>query len=177
MRFLTKDESRGWCKGDPPFLDNRGHPVTWPPGFQAVRFVFTHEPASRLFWLSQLLVDAIEYWDEALLWVVLSGVWGSSENMHLYYRLRLSYGDHRHLEQAPGHLVLRHERVDMTTLLHICMLMGWDAFLFTGHDYGRVYVSHDEYGEIALRDPRGQGSIQRELQSGSLKCELLSPAV
>jgi hypothetical protein len=158
-------------------LDSRGHPVTRPPELHALRFVFTHEPAGRLFWLSQLLVDAVEYWDQALLWVVLTGVWGSSENTHLYYRLRQSYGDQRHLDQAPGHLALMHERIDMTTFLHISMFMGWDAFLFTGHDYGRVYVSHDEYGEIALRDPKRLESLHHELQSAGLKCERFSPAV
>jgi len=177
MRFLTKEESRGWCGGNPPHLDDRGHPVQWPAKFQALRFIYTHEPAGRLFWLSQRLIAALDYWDEALLWVVLSGVWASSENTHLYYRLRQSYGDQRHPDQAPGHVALRHEGGDITTFLHLCMMFGWEAFVFPDRDYGRLFVSHDEYGEIAVPEGVSIDPIRDVLQGAGVKVEMLKSAV
>ena len=178
MRFLTTQEAQAWCKGIPAALDEGGRPARWPANSELVRFVFGHEPAGRLFWISERLMAALDYWDEALLWVVESGVWGSSENTHLYYRVRQSYGDVRHLEQAPAHLALRHEGADMKTLLHLCMMLGWEAFLFTSHDYGRLFVSHDEYGEFTLGAERGTAAeLRDELAGGGLKVETTRAAV
>lgn len=177
MRFLTDEEARHWCKGVPPKLDSSGNPFRWPTGFRVLRFVHAREPAPRLFWISRQLAAALEYWDEALLWVVLTGVWASTENTHLYYRLRESYGDKRHLDQAPGHLLLRHENEDLTTLLHLCLLFGWEAFGFTDHDYARVFVSHDEYGEVAIPDGRSIEPLRNEFNSGKLSVEVVEPAV
>jgi len=177
MRFLTTQETRAWCKGNPPFLDDRGHPVQWPASFQVIRFAYPHEPAPRLFYISRCLIYAVDYWDEALLWVVLTRVWASSENTHLYYRLRQSYGDHRHLEEAPGHLVLRHEGEDLKTLLHLSLLFGWEAFLFTDHDYARVFVCHDEYAEVAVPEGHSLATLRGHLESGGLKVELGRSAV
>src|SRR5712691_11900767 len=173
MRFLTKEESRAWCGGNPPFLDDRGHPVQWPASFRVARFVFTHEPAGRLFWLSRQIVASLDYWEEALLWVVLTGVWASSDNTHLYYRLRQSYGDLRHLDQAPGHLMLRHESEDLITILQLCMMFGWDAFVFPNCDYDRAFVSHDEYGEVAVPEGRSVKQFDATLNSAGLKSEIL----
>ena len=177
MRFLTDDEARRWCKREPQMLNASNNPLQWPNGFPVLRFVYAREPAPRLFWICRELVAALEYWDEALLWVVLSGVWASSENTHLYYRLRQSYGDKRHLEQAPAHLFLRHEGEDLTTLLHLCLLFGWEAFVFTSHDYARIFVSHDEYGEIAVPNGRSVEPLRAALGSGELKVEVLESAV
>jgi len=178
MRFLTDKEAQDWCKGrNPPFLDEHDNPLQWPAKFQVLRFVYAREPAGRLFWIGQVLAEALEYWDEAILWVVLSGVWGSSENTHLYYRIRQSYGDQRHLDQAPAHLALRHESEDLTTLLHLCMMFGWEVFLFTGHDHVRVFLSHDEYGEIAVPEGHNVEKLRDTLESGGLRVEVLESAV
>jgi len=178
MRFLTDEEARAWSsKRDPPFLDERGKPLRWPAKFQVLRFIYTDATSGRLFWLSQRLVASLEYWEEALLWVVLSGIWPSSENTHLYYRIRQSYGDQRHLDQAPAHLALRHEGEDLTTLLHLCMMFGWEALLFTGHDYARVFVSHDEYGEIAVPEGNSFDNLRSALESAGVKVETLRSAV
>ena len=172
MRFLTNEEARAWCsKRDPPFLDERRNPLQWPARLQVLRFIYTHATPGRLFWLSQRLVAALEYWETALLWVVLTGIWPSSENTHLYYRIRQSYGDQRHLDQAPAHLALRHEGEDLTTLLHLCMMFGWEAFLFTGHDYARIFVSHDEYGEIAVPEGHSLVELHGVLESAGVKVE------
>jgi len=177
MRFLTKEEACSWCKGTPPLLDDRGWPAKWPASFQALRFAYPHEPAARLFWISRCLIDAVGYWEEALLWVTLTGVWASSENTHLYYRLRESYGDRRHLDQAPGHLALRHEGEDLKTLVHLCLLFGWNAFLLTDRDDARVFLCHDEYAEVAVPDGKSIETLRTYLESGGLEVELGRSAV
>jgi hypothetical protein len=177
MRFLTDEESRAWCKGNPPYLDERGKPVQWPSSFQAIRVIFTHEPAGRVFWLSRQLMAGLGYWDESLLWVFITGVFEASQDAHLYYRIRQSYGDLKHVHEAPGHLGLGHEHQDMLTMLQVTMLLGWNAVLFTRNDYGRVFVSNDEYAELAVRHESGLAPIFKEIESAGFKIQAIPAAV
>ena len=57
-----------------------------------------------------------------LLWFTETDIWPSSTNWHLYYRLRLSYGDHRRVEDAPGHVFLDDEVADLVSFLQIAVL-------------------------------------------------------
>ncbi len=81
----------------------------------------------------------------ALVWITEWGIWGSSENLHLYYKLRQSYGDLRLLHEAPGHLFLGHESEDLTSFLQIAMLNGWGGYILTQANYLNAFFSHDEY--------------------------------
>src|ERR1041384_3461789 len=58
---------------------------------------------TRIFWFSGALVASLNKFDSCLLQVTTWGVWPSSENLHLFYRLRESYGERRLLNEAPGH--------------------------------------------------------------------------
>ncbi len=100
-----------------------------------------------------------------LLWVSAWNVWPSSENWHLYYRLRQSYGDQRLLEEAPGHLFLEHEAEDLASFLQLAMLNGWDGYVLTQADYVNVFFSHDEYIDFFARDDRNLADIRDALES------------
>ena len=104
-----------------------------------------------------MIANALEPRRSCLLWVVEHGIWPSSENWHLYYRLRESYGERRLLHEAPGHLFLDYEAPDLVTFLQITLSSGWDAELLPQLAYGgpgdaRVFVSHDEFVILAHRD-------------------------
>ena len=71
-------------------------------------------------------------------------MWPSSENWHLYYRLRQSHSDHRLIHEAPGHLFLEFEEADLVSFLEVGLIAGWDMHLIPTVGYGRVFVSHDE---------------------------------
>jgi len=81
------------------------------------------------------------------------GVWGSSENLHLYYRVRESYGDRRQLAAAPGHLFAKHEGGDLATFIQLALIFGWDFYLLTSPAYHMAFVSHDEFIEFYTDDP------------------------
>src|SRR5208337_4967622 len=81
----------------------------------------------------------------ALLCITESGIWGGSENWHLYYKLRQGCGDRLLLDEAPGHLFLEYESEDLASFLQVAMLNGWDGYLLTQADYVNLFVSHDEY--------------------------------
>jgi hypothetical protein len=80
-----------------------------------IRVDFTQRRDPNEYWLAQRIVSFAETADPALAWFTTTGVWSSRENLHLYYRLRQSYGDLRLLDEAPGHLCLGYERADLTT--------------------------------------------------------------
>src|SRR5579863_8033945 len=100
MWCVGKEESCQWCLGRGIRLDEKGTPIVQ-EGRRAATFPLT-QSWSKLTWLSRQLALYLEPFDECLLWVTLWGVWTSSENLHLFYRLRNSYGEHRQLWQAPG---------------------------------------------------------------------------
>jgi hypothetical protein len=95
------------------------------------------------------------------------GIWGSSENLHLYYKLRQSYGDQRLLHEAPGHLFLRYEAPDLVSFLQIGILCGWDIHLLPTVGYARAFLSHDEYVEFASDD--GNAALVTEFATPLLK--------
>ena len=80
-----------------------------------------------------------------LLWVTEWGIWPSSENWHLYYKLRQTYGDQRLLYETPGHLFLEHEAEDLASFLQIAMLNGWGGYVLTQANYVNAFFNHDEY--------------------------------
>jgi hypothetical protein len=81
---------------------------------------------------------------QRLLWVTEMGIWPSSENRHLYDRLRSSYHDHRSIAEAPGHLFEEHEQADLVTFLELTLRFGWGGFLF-GSPTCHLTISHDEW--------------------------------
>jgi hypothetical protein len=101
--------------------------------------------------------------DECLLWITQWGVWPSSENLHLFYRVRGSYGEHRQLADAPGHLFLKHEMVELTTFIELALLCGWDFYLLPAPAYAAVFVSHDEFIEFQTNDSDSANAVKDSL--------------
>jgi hypothetical protein len=92
---------------------------------------------------AQRIADWLDPPGWCLLWITEYGIWPSSENLHLYYRLRQSYGDHRPLHEAPGHYFLKHERADLVTFIDLALQFGWGGHLFHGSSKRRMFLSHD----------------------------------
>ena len=131
MVFLTTSDCTDWCnKNGVTVPAGRG---VGQPG-PSVRVELTPE-ASMVFSASSRLADAIGPWNTSLLWVVTTDIWPSSTNLHLYYRVRQSYGDYRLISQAPGHLFLNYEIADFVTFIQIGILSGWDMYVLP--DLGR----------------------------------------
>lgn len=144
MWYLTQQESRVWSEGHGFRMDSSGYPVIGERKHSVVT------PLSGVNWskltgLSEYIASYLVPFDKCLLWVTLWGVWGSSENLHLFYRLRESYGEHRQLADAPGHLFLKHESSDLATFIQLALIFGWDFYLLTSPTYQTAFVSHDEY--------------------------------
>lgn len=176
MRFLTAEEAKDVAKGFVQNPETRFDPyslVTDGPGLQ---LVFRDAAAGRLYWLAGQIAESLEYFDWCLLWVTLTGVWAGSENLHLYYALRRSYGERSEIDQLPGQRFLRQEKTDLVSFIHVGMLNGWDMILVTSHDYGRVYVSHDGWAEFVRPNGVDLKPLEKVFADAEFKTRALRPA-
>ena len=118
---------------------------------------------TKLTWFCRFIERSLQPRKHCLLWVTTWGVWPSSENWHLYYRLRQSHSDQRLIHEAPGHMFLEFEAADLVSFVEIGQIAGWDMHLIPTICYGRVFISHDEWVEFAMDNPSETERIQVEL--------------
>jgi hypothetical protein len=156
VRFYTEDECEQWMRSR-----KRQKPESV-QGIHTERVVYPGEP-SRFFGTAHWIASSFAYRRPSLLWVTEWGIWDSTENAHLYYRLRQSYGDQRLLPAAPGHLFLGYEAEDLSSFLQLCMLNGWGGYLLTEIDYVNVFFSHDEYIDFFATDECNLVEVRKQL--------------
>jgi hypothetical protein len=171
MHFLTSAEAREWCSGLVALTP--GGTPTLPSSEPR----YARGPIATDTAFCRQLERALEPRDACLLWVTESGVWPTSENQHLYYRLRQSYGDRRRLEEAPGHLFLSYEAPDLVSFLQVGILCGWDMHLLPAVGYARAFVSHDEFVEFAADAANGDLVDAFAADLGGAEVRVSAPAV
>ena len=98
-----------------------------------------------------------------MLFITEWGIWPSSENWHLYYKLRQTYGDQRLLQETPGLLFLEHEAEDLASFLQIAMLNGWGGYVLTQANYVNAFFSHDEYINFFAEHDQNFADVQKAL--------------
>jgi hypothetical protein len=103
-----------------------------------------------------------------LLWITEWGIWPNSENWHLYYRLRQTYGDQSLLQDAPGHLFLEHETNDFASFFQIGILNGWGGYVLTQANYLNAFFSHDEYMDFFVSDDKALDDLRTSLSDAGL---------
>jgi len=138
MRFYAKEECEAWL------LDRGRTKPELEPGVSSERLNYPPEP-HQVFFTARWIAKELTHRRPALLFITEWGIWASSENWHLYYKLRQSYADYRLLQEAPGHLFLEHEAEDLGSFLQISMLNGWGGYVLTEANYVNAFFSHDEY--------------------------------
>jgi hypothetical protein len=133
-------------------------------------------PALRRFGTAYL-VFVLTFRRPALLFVTEWDVWPSSENWHLYYKLRQTYGDNRLLGDGPGLLFLEHEAEDLASFLQLSMLNGWGGYVLTEANYVNAFFSHDEYIDFFAEDSANLADIRKVLDSNHLSADGRMPHV
>jgi hypothetical protein len=168
MRFYTPPECEEWTTG---------HKRSKPDIANAKPSLRLKYPSSphRLYGWAQWIASCLTYQNPCLLWITEWGIWSSSENLHLYYRLRQSYDDVRLMNEAPGHLFLGHETADLASFLQIAMLNGWGGYILPEAAYVNAFFSHDEFIEFysdnsslidEIRDALTDGNIPPDRKTG-----------
>jgi hypothetical protein len=105
MHFLSLAECQAWVRDIAP-LDSRDVPE-----HPSRSSLYARGPLAATTEFCRRLEQALMPREALLLWVTDWGIW-SPENLHLYYRLRQSYGDLGQLKDAPGHFFHAHEAAD-----------------------------------------------------------------
>ena len=167
MRTLTPGEVIAWCREHAILIDEPARLPAAPHDLVSARHRLPPE-TRRLIWFCRYVEAKLQPWDRCLLWVTSWGIWESSENWHLYYRLRQSYGDLRLIEEAPGHLFLGHESHDLTSFLAIGLSAGWDMCVLPSNGRGRAVFSHDGWFELALSDETEVQRMATELAGNNI---------
>ena len=160
MRFYTPEECEDWL-----VARQRQKPDAV-PSMCTERFGFPSDPY-RFFFVARWIATSITHRTPTLLRITEWGIWPSSENWHLYYRLRQTYNDHRLLHEAPGHLFLEHEAEDLASFLQIAMQSGWGGYVLTQADYVNAFFSHDEYIDFFAAVDTNLADVRNELVTGS----------
>jgi hypothetical protein len=132
------------------------------PGVHVERIKYPNEPY-RIFFVAQRIATSITYRKPVLLMVTEWGIWPSSENWHLYYKLRQTYGDKRLLHEAPAHLLLEHEAEDLASFLQLSMLNGWGGYVLTEANYVNAFFSHDQYTDFFAEHAENLDDIRKML--------------
>lgn len=168
MRIYTPEECAQWCDTMRISLDERRRPARDLGVAHRLRCRF---PSSftQFLWFSRAIEAALQPRQSCLVWVTEYGVFPSSENQHLFYRLRQSYGEYRLVHEAPGHLCLDFEVAEVVTLIYLSILFGWDAHLMPVAGYGRVFIYHHEWIEMGFRDKGRFEEAGRAFAEGGLE--------
>lgn len=95
-----------------------------------------------------------------ILFIMEYGIFPSSENLHLYYLMRRSYGDYQSVADAPAHEFMRFEKADLCSFLQICINNVWGGMLVNSKNRF-FYFSHDEWA--ILRGGIEEAARTREL--------------
>jgi hypothetical protein len=129
-----------------------------------LRVDYPTEP-HRIYYFAHWIATQLTYRQPALMWITEWGIWPSSENLHMYYRLRESHGDRSLLVEAPGHLFLEYEAEDLASFLQLSMLNGWGGYVLTEANYVNLFFSHDEYINFFSKDKSNFDEVEKNLAS------------
>jgi hypothetical protein len=91
------------------------------------------------------------------------GVWGSSENLDLFYGYRRSFGEKRTLMETPVHLFEQSEEDSFVSILCMVFYFVWDAWVFDVEGKALVRISHDEWLEARADDDETRKEFATEL--------------
>lgn len=165
LRFYTTEECEAWLS------DRKRSKPDVVPGVRTERIDYPAEPY-QVFFFAHWIASEFTCRKPTLLFMTEWGIWPSSENWHLYYKLRQTYGDNRLLQEAPGHLFLEHEAEDLASFLQLSMLNGWGGYVLTEADYVNVFFSHDEFIDFFganLPDIRSALGLEKPSSDGTAR--------
>ena len=156
MQFYTQDECEAWL------AERRRQKPNLVPDIHVVRVAYPAEH-HRLYFIARFIAFSLPHRMKTLLWIKEWGMWSSSENWHLYYKLRQAYGDKRSLHDAPGHLCLEHEGETLASFLQIAMFNGWGGYILTEANKVNAFFSHDSHIDFYAEDDQNLAEIRKSL--------------
>ena len=165
MHFLEINEVWAWCAEHGIALERDDSRPAPDPTLGRVRreLYGVDGPSGREPTVAADAVSALGEWKECLVWVVLWGVWSSTEDWPAYYGVRGARGERRALDVAPGQLYVAAEAATLVADLAQMMTFGWEAHVLPVRGDGppgvRLFVSHDGWLELLAPATPGTGRL------------------
>jgi hypothetical protein len=158
MQFLSYAQCAEWCSQRGfPTRQMEGYIVGPDPDLQPPEFHFAEftppVDSGRKVWLARFLYPLLQPQGELLIWLGDWAVWPSSQHMPLFTRFREAFGEKRRLIEAPGHLLTLEEADDAISIISVSLLFMWNCHVLSDSGRDAVFISHDEFGWFATRDP------------------------
>ena len=160
MRFYTKAECEKWLS------DRERRKPDWMPDVHVERIEYPSEP-DRIFFVAHRVASEPTYRKPVLLFRTEWGIWPSSENWHLYYKVREAYGDNQLLHDSPGHLFLEHQAEDLASFFQLSIVNGWGGYILTEANYVNAFFSHDEYFDFFAEHSENLAGVRSALGTKS----------
>lgn len=161
MRCLTLEDAR---KVLASWLGDDGKPRRGEANMKAGRFYFGSESLANVYWVVNRLVECVGPWEDAWLWLDNPDTW-KRQGLHLYTRLRHSYGDYRIVQEAPVHQFHGYEEADLGSFMAVAVINEWAMYLVTSHDYGRLFVSQSSGAQVWMHDGNALDKLATNLQA------------
>lgn len=161
MRCLTLEEARRVLSS---YLADDGKPRRRDVDMKGGRFYFGAESVANVYWVVFRLVESVGPWEDAWLWLESPDTW-KRQGLHLFNRLRQSYGELRTIKEAPVHQFHGYEEADLCSFMTVALLNEWSLYLVTSHDYGRLFVSQSSGAEVWIRDEAELRKLTESLSS------------
>jgi hypothetical protein len=149
MFFHTASECEVLARGYEIVIDAKANTIARTPPFPHRLRIDFRDQRARSYALAGRVVDWQGPFETCVMLVTEHGIWPSSENLHLYYAIRRSYGDRRVLTEAPGHVFLKHEKAELVTFLDLAVQFGWGCLIFKYPQDACLCLSHDEWMEFS----------------------------
>src|SRR5262245_41123451 len=115
MRCLTLSEAKNSLAS---WLGEDGKVRRGEPNMKCARFYVGAESFTKLYWVGFRLMECLGPWEEAWLWLEDPDTW-NRQGLHLYTKLRQSYGDSRLVTEAPVHQFYGFEAADLRSFMTV----------------------------------------------------------
>ena len=162
MRIVDKEESIRWLLTKGISFQN-AHSPSFRGLVKAIDFRIPVD-SGRKTALSRALASLFEIDDEALLWINEFGIWESCEDRNLFDRFRCSLGEHRPLQEKPGHIFSQSDLTDVTSLLAMILYFVWGAVLYSPAKGLAIEISHDEFILVFAKNRHDATKLAEELK-------------
>ena len=129
----------------------------------------TGSDSGRLNALARTVSASLGRVDGSVLLVEHTGIFPSSENIHLAETFRSAFGETRSIREAPAHVFSLHDALNFWSMMHICLLNFWDFLVVSGDRQVCVHGSHDEVIDIFALNEESLTKIRKLILPFKLK--------
>jgi hypothetical protein len=152
MKTFSVQEAIVWCRDHRIALNDRVLPDLDSAEF---KFAIPNDAQKRVY-LTKRAMEQFSDEQAVLVWFHDWSVWPSGQRIHIFDRLRISYGEVRRIIDAPAQLFQQMEIEDATSFVTLAVLFLWDCYVVSPNQNKLLFFSHDEYGVARGMDFAGK---------------------